>query len=125
MAVGDVTGSVTLLEVSDNLCTNQPNEKLLIGAFFERESKREETLEKRALAMARAAKAAKSQTQAEAVVVNPGDEHDAAVADVLKKIDVEFAGLVRGADEAEAAQAGQAAVEQETESKAKEEGEGH
>lgn len=111
MAVGDVSGCVTLLELSDNLCTPQPNEKLLLGAFFERESKREENLEKRALALARAAKAAKSAAATE--VPNPNaqsDEADAAVAEQLRKIDVEFAGLVRGADQSEATQAAEQAV---------------
>lgn len=123
VAVGDVTGCVTLLEVSDNLCTPQPNEKLLLGAFFERESKREENLEKRALALARAAKAAKSAASGEAAQAAPGDEVDAAVADTLKKIDVEFEGLVRGAEEGEAVAAGEAALaadHHDAESKAKE-----
>jgi dynein intermediate chain 2 len=100
VAVGDVSGSVTQLEVSENLAASQPNEKLLIGAFFERESKREETLEKRAIALARAAKAAKSvpggaelgSPMAAPVV----DEVDAAVADTLKRIDGEFTVMLEG-----------------------------
>lgn len=93
--------------MSENLAASQPNEKLLIGAFFERESKREEALEKRALALARAAKAAKSVPGADlgspvaALVV---DEVDAAVADTLKRIDGEFTVLLEGGEIAAASE---------------------
>ncbi len=64
LAVGDVGGSVTLLEMSDNLAVPEAHEKNAIGVMFERESKREENLEKRALALARAARAAASKAPA-------------------------------------------------------------
>jgi len=57
IAVGDVTGTVSLLEMSENLSVPPHSEKMAMGLSFERESKREENLEKRALALARARKA--------------------------------------------------------------------
>jgi len=45
MAVGDSDGVVTLLQVCDSLQQMQPNEKNMIGAMFDRESKREKNLE--------------------------------------------------------------------------------
>jgi len=47
VAVGSQTGSMTLIELSDNLCTLQSNEKALVTAMFERESRREKILEAR------------------------------------------------------------------------------
>lgn len=41
VAVGDVNGNVSLLEVCESLAVPQSNEKGAIGAMFERESKRE------------------------------------------------------------------------------------
>lgn len=41
VAVGDVNGNVSLLEVCESLAVPQANEKTAIGAMFERESKRE------------------------------------------------------------------------------------
>merc|ERR1719424_1078747 len=45
MAVGDSDGVVTLLSVCDSLQQMQPNEKNMMGAMFDRESKREKNLE--------------------------------------------------------------------------------
>jgi redox-sensitive bicupin YhaK (pirin superfamily) len=54
LIVGDALGNVTLLEMSETLAVPHPSEKLAVGLAFERESKREENLEKRALALAHA-----------------------------------------------------------------------
>ena len=47
LATGSVDGSVYMLELCESLVTPQPNEKLLVGQMFERESKREKNLEAR------------------------------------------------------------------------------
>ncbi|KAM6111115.1 dynein axonemal intermediate chain 2 [Pterocles gutturalis] len=44
---GSKLGTVTLLEISSGLCTLQRNEKTLVTAMFERETKREKILEAR------------------------------------------------------------------------------
>lgn len=45
MAVGDADGVITLLQLCDGLYHMQPNEKTLIAATFDRETKRERNLE--------------------------------------------------------------------------------
>jgi dynein intermediate chain 2 len=47
VAVGDVTGTVSLLEVCDSLAVSQANEKKAIETMFEREFKQEKNLEAR------------------------------------------------------------------------------
>ncbi|NWU67562.1 DNAI2 protein, partial [Pterocles burchelli] len=47
IACGSKLGTVTLLEISSGLCTLQRNEKTLVTAMFERETKREKILEAR------------------------------------------------------------------------------
>lgn len=47
IACGSHSGTITLLELSDNLCTLQRNEKALVTAMFERETRREKILEAR------------------------------------------------------------------------------
>ena len=46
-AIGDVDGTISLLEVSDSLAVQQNNERQAINAMFERETKREKNLEAR------------------------------------------------------------------------------
>jgi dynein intermediate chain 2 len=47
VAVGDVNGTVSMLEVCDSLAVPQMNEKSNVNAIFERETKREKNLEVR------------------------------------------------------------------------------
>ncbi|XP_071953845.1 dynein intermediate chain 3, ciliary-like [Antedon mediterranea] len=47
IATGSERGTTTLLELSSSLCTMQRNEKALVTAMFERETKREKILESR------------------------------------------------------------------------------
>ncbi|XP_065826418.1 dynein axonemal intermediate chain 2-like isoform X2 [Oscarella lobularis] len=63
VAVGAHDGTVTLLELSDNLCNLQPNEKASVSSMFERELRREKTLESRYREM-RAKERAKSSAAA-------------------------------------------------------------
>lgn len=47
IATGSQSGTLTLLELSDNLCQLQRNEKSLVTTMFERETRRERILESR------------------------------------------------------------------------------
>ncbi len=47
VAVGDVNGTVSLLEVCDSLAKARPNEKSTVNALLERETKKEKNLEVR------------------------------------------------------------------------------
>eukprot|EP00118_Oscarella_pearsei_P004729 m.20661 g.20661 ORF g.20661 m.20661 type:complete len:748 (+) comp28058_c0_seq1:430-2673(+) len=64
VAVGAHDGTVTLLELSDNLCNLQPNEKASVSAMFERELRREKTLESRYREMRAKERAKSSAAQA-------------------------------------------------------------
>jgi dynein intermediate chain 2, axonemal len=112
LAIGDVNGTVSLLEVSENLAVPPPSEKVGISAMFDRESKREENLEKRAIALARAAKAAGAKGGAAAAAGAGGaggaGSSDEAAAErndemdeTLRKVDSEFMTLIKEAEEAE------------------------
>ena len=47
MAVGDVSGTISLLEVCESLAVSQSNERKAIDLMFEREMKQEKNLELR------------------------------------------------------------------------------
>lgn len=103
VAVGDVNGTVSLLELSENLAMAQHNEKVVIGAMFDRESKREENLEKRAQALARAARAAGSKgDSAPGAGGEDGPERDDGMEEVLRRVDTEFMNLIKAAEEEDA-----------------------
>jgi len=44
-AIGDANGTITLLQLCDGLIAPGPNEKNIIGQMFDRETKREKSLE--------------------------------------------------------------------------------
>ena len=48
-AIGDMEGTITLLELSKNLYEPQPREKEIIAEIFEREKKKEEIIKKQRL----------------------------------------------------------------------------
>lgn len=97
VAVGDVDGSVNILEVSDCLATPQAHEKSIISNMFERESKREKNLEvrereiKRAKALAEEQKK-QSDTDGESEE-SPFDE------DVLAQIESKFQAILQNDNE--------------------------
>jgi dynein intermediate chain 2 len=102
IAIGDTSGTVSLLDVSDSLALQQPNEKLLIGALFDRESKREEALEKRAIALARQAKLKKDPAPS-AGGADAEDEVNPEMQETLNSVDDEFNALVAKGKAADAA----------------------
>lgn len=93
-AVGDVNGTVSLLEMSDSLARPQHNEKSSMQTMFERESTREKNLEKRSMELQRA-KQRKASTDKLAEV--DGEEMD----DILRKVDAEFLSMIKDAEEEE------------------------
>lgn len=92
VAVGDMSGTVSLLELSDSLSRPQPDEKLLIGSMLDREKAREKHLEKRAaeLARLRAKKAGAAAGAAET-----SDEMES----ILRQVDAEFLAMIKEAEE--------------------------
>eukprot|EP00736_Rhodelphis_marinus_P001001 Rmarinus@m.8609 len=89
VAVGDIDGSTTLLEICDGLCVVQPNEKTSIVAMFEREMKREKNLEARAKELRNKEKKQPANKQSNRAKVTD---------DVLKTIEEDFFSLVRSAE---------------------------
>lgn len=93
VAVGDVDGSVSLLEVSDCLATPQAHEKSRISNLFERESKREKNLEAREREMKRAKALAEEQKSQNDV----DGEHNASPSDddTLAQIESKFLAMLQ------------------------------
>ena len=96
VAVGDVDGSVSILEVSDSLASPQANEKTAIGNMLEREGKREKNLEAREREMKRAKAIAEEQISQN----NPDGEKNASPSDedVLAQINSKFQAILNDDD---------------------------
>ena len=67
VAVGDVSGSVSLLEVCNSLASPQQNEKGVINSMFERETRREKNLEVRDRELRRSRAQAKEREKKKAI----------------------------------------------------------
>lgn len=76
IAAGSHSGTTTLLELSDNLCTLQRNEKGLVTAMFERETRREKILESRHREMKLKERTKSSQDKNEEEEEHPEEEED-------------------------------------------------
>jgi len=96
VATGTVDGSVYMLEMSEGLAAIQQNEKPLVMAMLERESKREKNLEARAKELRAKEKRAAELANAAAQEGEPWD-------DVVKALEVKFWDSVGGKDEGDAA----------------------
>lgn len=99
VAVGDVNGTVSLLEVCESLAVPQSNEKMAIAGMFERESKREKNLEKRAMELSRRARAMES--EAKGGDSRKPDGKDEKMEEILRKVDAEFLAMIKDAEEEE------------------------
>ncbi|KAA0148104.1 hypothetical protein FNF29_06899 [Cafeteria roenbergensis] len=97
VAVGDASGTVSLLEVSESLSTAQHNEKTNVGNMLEREAVREKALEQRAAQLAKAAKAAERSASKAAASAGEGKEDE--MAEVLRSVDTEFLRLIKDAEQ--------------------------
>lgn len=98
VAVGDVNGTVSLLEVCESLAVPQSNEKMAILGMLERESKREKNLEKRAADIMRRARATEDGDRKEE---HAPDGKDEKMEEILRKVDAEFLAMIKDAEEEE------------------------
>ena len=99
MAVGDVNGTVSLLEVCESLAASQPNEKQAISGMFEREMKREKNLEAREREMRRKKKAFEDEKKKEAA--DKKDGKDEKMEELLRKVDADFLQMIKEAEDDE------------------------
>jgi len=105
VAVGDATGTVSLLEVCESLAVQQSNERKAIDLMFEREMKQEKNLEARERELRRL----KNQ-EAEGKSRDAQDKKDAKdekMEALLRKVDADFLAMIKEAedDESKAAEA--------------------
>lgn len=102
VAVGDVNGTVSLLEVCDGLAQPQANEKAALLNQLERQAKREKNLEKRAVELARRAKSTEAEAKASA---EGGESKDEAMEEVLRQVDSDFLSMIKESESTEAEEA--------------------
>ena len=92
VAVGDDTGTVSLLEVCDSLGVMQSNEKSAMHSMFEREMRREKNLEARAKELKRAEARLQAKQDEDQEAKDKLDE--TAMEEVLQKIEADFLQLI-------------------------------
>jgi dynein intermediate chain 2 len=96
VAVGDVNGTVSLLEVCESLAVPHSSEKLAVSNMLEREGRREKNLEKRAIELARKAGGGGGGGGDDV-----GEDRDERMEEVLRKVDAEFLAMIKDAEEEE------------------------
>jgi dynein intermediate chain 2 len=96
VAVGDVGGTVSLLELCESLAVGQPKEKQAIASMFERETKREKNLEVRERDLKRKQQQS-SGDDGEADKAEDGK--DQKMEDLLKKVDAAFLTMIKEAED--------------------------
>lgn len=87
IATGSKSGTTTLLELSEGLCTLQRNEKSLVTAMFERETRREKILESRHREMKLKDRSKSSQDKEEEP---QGEGYDDEDVDLVAQAETEF-----------------------------------
>lgn len=105
VAVGDVTGTVSLLEVCESLAASQSNERKAIDLMFEREMKQEKNLEARERDLRRQRTVDAENRSREAQ--DKKDAKDEKMEALLRKVDADFLAMIKEAedDESKAAEA--------------------
>lgn len=102
VAIGDATGTVSLLELCDSLAIPQLNEKKAIELMFEREMKQEKNLEARERElkkmMANNNSSAASSSSASDM---KKDNKDDAMETLLRKVDADFLAMIKEAEDDE------------------------
>jgi len=93
VAVGDVDGAISLLEVCNSLAQPQKNEKSGINNIFERETRREKNLEAREREIKRANALAEEKTRQESMEKEAGS--DETMDGTLRQIDEKFKALMQ------------------------------
>jgi dynein intermediate chain 2 len=100
VAMGDVNGTVSLLEVCESLASShQQTEKKAIELMFERETKQERNLEARERNLARM-KAAEA-TERSQSSQDKQDKQDEKMEALLRKVDAEFLKMIKDAEDDE------------------------
>lgn len=99
VAMGDVSGTVSLLELCESLAVPQANERKAIDLMFEREMKQEKNLEarERELRRQRAAESDKSNKEAQ----DKKDAKDEKMEAQLRKVDADFLSMIKEAEDDE------------------------
>ena len=99
VAVGDVNGTVSLLEVCESLAAPQANEKTAISNMFDRETKQEKNLEVRERDLKRAKLAEAEARSKEAA--DKKDGKDEKMEELLRKVDADFLAMITEAEDDE------------------------
>lgn len=99
VAMGDVQGTVSLLELCESLAESQANERKAIDMMFEREMKQEKNLEarERDLKRAKAQEAAERNVEAQ----DKKDAKDEKMEALLRKVDADFLAMIKEAEDDE------------------------
>lgn len=105
VAIGDVTGTVSLLELCESLAASQTNERKAIDLMFEREMKQEKNLEARERDLRRQKNQDSDAKNKDAQ--EKKDAKDEKMEALLRKVDADFLAMIKEAedDESKAAEA--------------------
>lgn len=99
VAMGDVTGTVSLLEVCESLAAPQASERKAIDLMFEREMKQEKNLEARERDLRRQRILESENRNKEAQ--DKKDAKDEKMEALLRKVDADFLAMIKEADDDE------------------------
>eukprot|EP00595_Chromulina_sp_UTEXLB2642_P001995 CAMPEP_0196762078 /NCGR_PEP_ID=MMETSP1095-20130614/1431_1 /TAXON_ID=96789 ORGANISM="Chromulina nebulosa, Strain UTEXLB2642" /NCGR_SAMPLE_ID=MMETSP1095 /ASSEMBLY_ACC=CAM_ASM_000446 /LENGTH=578 /DNA_ID=CAMNT_0042112387 /DNA_START=85 /DNA_END=1821 /DNA_ORIENTATION=+ len=99
VAIGDVTGTVSLLELCESLAVSQTNERKAIDLMFEREMKQEKNLEARERDLKKQ-KALEIENRAREAQ-DKKDSKDEKMEALLRKVDADFLAMIKEAEDDE------------------------
>ncbi len=97
-AIGDVNGTVSLIELCDSLAMPQTKEKKIVSEIFERETKREKNLDAREKELRRA-RAQQQERMKNDDLSKLEHKSEQIIQEMLKEIDEEFQALTSSKDE--------------------------
>lgn len=110
IAIGDVTGTVSLLEVCESLAVPQSNEKKAIELMFDREMKQEKNLEARERDLRR--QKAQEADARDKEAQDKKDAKDEKMEALLRKVDADFLAMIKEAEDDESRAAETSHIEQ-------------
>ena len=99
VAMGDVTGTVSLLELCESLAASQMNERKAIENMFDRESKQEKNLELRERDLKRQRQQETDSRNRDAQ--DKKDAKDEKMEALLRKVDADFLAMIKEAEDDE------------------------
>jgi dynein intermediate chain 2 len=109
VAMGDNTGTVSLLELCESLAAPQANERKAIDLMFEREMKQEKNLEAREREL-RKLRAAESESRSRDAQEKK-DAKDEKMEALLRKVDADFLAMIKEAEDDESKAADSSAMD--------------